>query len=117
MRSEVEKLSTDRLPGFLEEFPLGGGQQVFALVRLAFWDRPGAVVLLRPERAAGMDEQDLHACGRLRKSRMPALIFVMALDLAVRRPRFPRVAGRTGGGDRRSFNGLMSAPKSAVFAN
>ena len=45
--------------GLLLELAARRGQLVFALRQLALGDRPHARVLLRPEGAAGMDEQDL----------------------------------------------------------
>src|SRR4029079_6168776 len=43
----------------LLELTLRRGERVFAFFRLPLGDGPGAQVLLRPERAAGMDEEHL----------------------------------------------------------
>src|ERR1700735_5782747 len=59
MRSEVEELALDRHAGLFEKFALRGCEQVFPFVRQTLGNRPGAKVLLRPERTAGMDEHYL----------------------------------------------------------
>ena len=66
VRSEVEKLSTDRLPGFLEEFPLGGGQQVFALVRLPFGIDQAPSSFFAQNGPPGWTSRTCTPCGRLR---------------------------------------------------
>ena len=48
-----------RQTGFLGELPLRGLPRVFVVGVLALEDRPRAVVLLRPERSAGMADQHL----------------------------------------------------------
>src|SRR4029453_2400190 len=56
-RSQRNEGAVDRLAHLFEEFALGGGEAVFIVTELALGNRPGAEILLRPERPAGMDQE------------------------------------------------------------
>ena len=50
-----------REPGLLGELAVRGVQQAFVPLDLSLGDRPSMRVLVRPERAAGMNEEDLQS--------------------------------------------------------
>ena len=76
--SSIDVAGRRRAPELLFEFAAGDGERILALVIFALGDRPGAMVLLRPERTAGMHEQQLERRpASPRYSKMPALRFVM----------------------------------------
>ena len=55
------QLALQRDAELLRELAPGGGFRVLAVAIFAFRDRPGAGVLLGPERPAGVDEEDAEA--------------------------------------------------------
>src|SRR2546422_4385211 len=60
----LERLQRDEISGrrearFFCEFALGGVQRIFALYELTFRNRPGPIVLLRPERPTRMHQKNL----------------------------------------------------------
>src|SRR5690242_18816245 len=58
--AKFEKLVRRRRTAeFLLELALSGAKRIFALLVFALGDRPGASILLHPERAAGMHKQEL----------------------------------------------------------
>src|ERR671915_215143 len=63
--AQLEQLAgRQRRAGLLLELPQRAGARVLAVGVLALRDRPGAGVLARPERAAGVNEQDLGLAAR-----------------------------------------------------
>ena len=58
-----------RVAGLLLELAPRHGERLLAGLHLALGDAPGALVLRRPVRAAGMTEQDLDVAGRRRRPR------------------------------------------------
>src|SRR5262249_60040548 len=57
--SQRKEIALRTGPGLLFEFALRRRERVLVLGIFPFRDRPGAQILLRPERAARMHEQDL----------------------------------------------------------
>ncbi len=60
-RSECDELAGHRRAELLFELPPRCGERIFVGVDLTLRNRPGALVLLRPQRAARVHEQDLDA--------------------------------------------------------
>ena len=60
-----ELASRRRTAELLLKLPLGDSERILALVVFALRDRPGALILLCPERAAGMHEQQLKLAARV----------------------------------------------------
>jgi hypothetical protein len=56
-RWERGERAVDGEAGLLGELAPGRGERILARLELALGDRPGAGILLGPERAAGMDEE------------------------------------------------------------
>lgn len=57
--TEGDEVAVDGVAGLFVEFAPRGGQRVFIGVVEALGDRPNAVVLLLPERPAGVGEEEL----------------------------------------------------------
>src|SRR5262249_54958323 len=57
--AEIEECSYGAEAGLLFEFALSGGEWIFVALKDSLRDRPGAVVLLGPERPARMHQQEL----------------------------------------------------------
>ena len=55
-RGEISRRCEAR---FFREFALGGVQRIFPLHELTLGNRPGPIVLLRPERPTGMHQKNL----------------------------------------------------------
>ena len=64
-----------RMPSSSFELADGASERLLALVKFPLRDRPGAIVLLRPERTAGMREQHFERRPCPRYIKMPALQF------------------------------------------
>src|SRR5262249_21176890 len=62
-RGEWDESSFDLEAGLLLELALSRRQRLLVGVDLALRDRPGAIVLILPEGAAGVDEEELRTVG------------------------------------------------------
>src|SRR6478672_13100360 len=62
-RAELREFAVHGEAGFLREFPARRGERILVRLDGAFGNGPGAGVLVLPERAAGMDEEELEILG------------------------------------------------------